>query len=253
MLFTLCCLNHCVDTMDELLKNFGLTEHEVKIYKALLREGSILAGDITRLTGIHRRNVYDCLERLLQKGFIGYIKQNNRKYYSITDPRMILEAVKQREKKWESLMPELLMQFNMQQEKKETLFFRGIQGIKQVLEDQILVGKEVLVNATTESISYKATFFFPKYHLLRSENKISTRMIFDSDYKEKAKKAKIKDLPLCKHKFVDNFNSSSMSQYIYGDNVAIIVWSEEPIAVLIRQKEVAQGFRDTFELIWNEL
>ena len=42
-----------------------------------------------------------------------------------------------------------------------------------------------------------------------------------------------------------------MSTYIYGDNVSLVVWTNEPIAILIRQKEFADGFRNYFNLLWN--
>jgi sugar-specific transcriptional regulator TrmB len=61
------------------LEEAGLTPIEVRIYLVLLEKGSIRAGEITRHTGIHRRNVYDAIERLVQKGLVSYIKTNNRR------------------------------------------------------------------------------------------------------------------------------------------------------------------------------
>jgi sugar-specific transcriptional regulator TrmB len=237
--------------MDELLRSQGLTSHEIKIYKMLLEHGDSLAGNISQQTGIHRRNVYDALERLIQKGLVVYIKQNNRKVYTITNPERILRRLSQEKNDWEALLPTMMAKFNAASEKKETLFFRGNAGVKMVLEDQIQVGKEVLVNATTSSVTQILKYFFPKYHLLRKEKEIKTRMLFDKDYATKLNKAKLAELPLCRCRFIENFNKSPMSQYIYGDNVAIIVWSDEPIAILIREAAVAQGFRDNFLLLWT--
>ena len=52
-------------------------------------------------------------------------------------------------------------------------------------------------------------------------------------------------------KYQKNFNSTQMSEYIYGDNVAIVLWSENPIGILIREQEIAKGYKEKFELIWN--
>jgi hypothetical protein len=39
---------------------------------------------------------------------------------------------------------------------------------------------------------------------------------------------------------------------IYGDKVAIIHWSKErPFAILINEKDIAQGYRNYFELLWK--
>ena len=70
------CLFSLVKT---LLSELGLTENESTVYEMLLRDGPSLAGKITQKTGIHRRNVYDCLERLNKKGLVGFVKENNRK------------------------------------------------------------------------------------------------------------------------------------------------------------------------------
>jgi hypothetical protein len=30
-----------------------------------------------------------------------------------------------------------------------------------------------------------------------------------------------------------------------------VVWKEQPIAIVIKQKEIAQGFRENFEILWK--
>ena len=59
--------------INEQLKTAGLTENESKVYTALLELGPSHAGIISRKTGLHRRVIYDTIERLIKKGFIGYI------------------------------------------------------------------------------------------------------------------------------------------------------------------------------------
>ena len=73
-------------------------------------------------------------------------------------------------------------------------------------------------------------------------------MIFD----ESAKKNKeLRKIPLSKIKFVKKGDVGNMSVYIYGDNTSIVVWSENPTAILIREKAIADGFRSYFNFIWN--
>lgn len=237
--------------IDGLLKARGLTSHERKIYKALLDKGSSHAGALSATTGIHRRNVYDCLGRLLKKGLVGYIKENNKKLYSVTHPDSIVEQVENERKEWEALLPELLAKYRADNERRETLFFRGKAGLRQVLEHQLAVGEEVLVHATSINVTDILKYFFPKYQLIRKERNIPTRMLFDADFKTPKNAAAVKELPLCKARYVSDLNKSPMAQYIYGDNVALVVWSDNPIAILIKQKEIADGFRASFELVWS--
>ena len=62
-----------------MLKEFGLTETEEKVYLSLLKQGTSLASDIIKKTQLHRTTIYDVLERLISKGFVSYIIQNKIK------------------------------------------------------------------------------------------------------------------------------------------------------------------------------
>ncbi|MCA9495408.1 MAG: hypothetical protein KC589_00560 [Nanoarchaeota archaeon] len=238
--------------MDEILESLGLTKQEINVYKTLLDNGPLFVSSIAQKTGIHRRNIYDCLERLGKKGLVGYIKENNKKSYSVLNPKIILEKLEKRKESFEEILPEILNKYNVKNEKKETLFFRGKEGLKQIFEDQLIVEKEILINGANSNVEETLKYFFPRYNRIRKEKKIKCRIIFDESFKnEKNVLAQLKKIPLSKIKFISNFNKTPTSQYIYGDNVAIVVWSENPLAILIRQKEIAQNFKDSFELMWK--
>ncbi len=38
---------------------------------------------------------------------------------------------------------------------------------------------------------------------------------------------------------------------IYGNKTAIILWAEKPIVIAIREKEIADSYRNHFELMWK--
>src|SRR3989338_2255413 len=131
--------------MGSLTNLFGLTIMEEKVYLTLLDLGPSLAGLITRKSGIHRRSVYDALERLIQKGLVGYIVKNNRKYFEATDPQRLLDLVKEKEAAVEELLPQLQAKYHKTAEKAETLFYKGKNGLKSVFEDQLATAKEILI------------------------------------------------------------------------------------------------------------
>jgi len=61
-------------------------------------------------------------------------------------------------------------------------------------------------------------------------------------------------IPLSKTKHFPKGLGGDTAINIYGDNVAILLWThEEPFAILIRNKEVAQSFKDYFDFIWKSL
>ena len=52
-------------------------------------------------------------------------------------------------------------------------------------------------------------------------------------------------------RYVDKKTRSEAVINIYGNRVAIIIWTETPEAVVTKNKAVADSFRDYFEMIWK--
>src|SRR3989344_5601969 len=93
------------------LEDAGLTKTEAKIYLALLELGPSLAGEITKKSGIHRRSVYDAIERLIEKGLVSYMKTNNRKYFEAVKPDRLLDILREKEENIKSIIPELELKY----------------------------------------------------------------------------------------------------------------------------------------------
>src|SRR3989338_5382046 len=105
--------------MEGITEILGLTKLESKVYLTLLDLGPSLAGLITRKSGIHRRSVYDALERLIQKGLIGYIVKNNRKYFEASNPERLVDLLREKEATVQHLLPQLQARYNQTKEKSE--------------------------------------------------------------------------------------------------------------------------------------
>lgn len=231
-----------------LLEQAGLTSSEAKIYLSLLEKGSSRAGEITRHTGIHRRTVYDAIERLIQKGLVSYIKTNNRHYYEAADPERLLELIKEKEDNIKQIMPELELLKKFSEEKKETLFFRGKQAIKTVFADQIKEGKEVLTFGDAVNVNEIIKYYFPHFDKERAEKNIRVKMLFD----ESARKEKyLKKIPLADVRFIKKGSKAPTSTNIYADKVSIIIWDENPKAILIKEASLSQSFKSYFEFMWG--
>src|SRR3989338_1275628 len=96
----------------EILQTLGLTVIETKTYLTLLEIGKSLAGTIAERAHLHRRNVYDALEKLLQKGLVSYTISNNKKYWNAVHPEKTLNLMKENENLISSALPYLISQFN---------------------------------------------------------------------------------------------------------------------------------------------
>jgi len=234
--------------MDPSLEDFGLTETESKVYIALLKRGTSRAGRLAKETNVHRRTVYDILERLLEKGVISYITINNVRFFEAISPDKLMILLKEREDRLKRFLPELQAIHDSHKNKRETLFFRGKEGLKSIFDDQIKVGKDIYFMGKGVEVNDILKFYFHKFDKQRVEKNINIKMVFDS----KAKNVEsIKKIPNAEIKYINEWNSSPLSAYIYGDNVSLVLWGQDPIAILIRQAEFAEGFKNYFNVLWT--
>jgi sugar-specific transcriptional regulator TrmB len=231
----------------EILKETGLTNNESLIYKALLELGPSLAGQISRKTGLHRRTVYDTTERLIQKGLIGYILKNNRRLFEASSPEKFLDIIKQKENSINRILPEMMSLYTQSNEKQETNFYKGRLGLKTVFEDQLKKGtKEILVIGGSLESQKVLPFYFKWYNQKRIKNKIKFKMIYNQKRKGKAK------IPFSEIKYLPQKYGSPMAINIYRNKVALILWNKEtPLAIMIKNKEISEGYRKQFELLWK--
>lgn len=228
--------------MEKILEELGLTANEVKIYLTLLNQGTLNVGKLTSKCGVHRRSVYDGLDRLIEKGIVGYIKVNNIKEYSASNPKELLNILKRKENELEEIMPSLEESYNLTKAKKKTVFFRGKEGIKHIFEDQLKVGEEILVIGGSNKVYDLLKYYLPHYERERKNKKIKTKLIFDT--KEQVK------IPMSKIRYtIYSLGPSAIN--IYGNKVAIIVWSDAPYAILIEDVDITKSYRQHFELIWS--
>ena len=64
-------------------------------------------------------------------------------------------------------------------------------------------------------------------------------------------KEELLKIPLLEVRFLSKEFDNPAPAMIYGDEVAITVWSETPIVTLIRSKEVANRYKSYFNLLWK--
>ncbi|VVB78409.1 HTH-type sugar sensing transcriptional regulator TrmBL1 [uncultured archaeon] len=226
----------------EELKQAGLTENESKVYLGLIELGPSLAGGVARKTGLHRRTVYDTTEMLIQKGLVGYILKNNRRIFQASNPNRLIEIIQEKQNLLLPFVESIQQKYNSTKEKEETNFYKGKEGLKTVFEEQ-LDSKEILILGASPKAYEILQFYFKWYDKTRKQKKIKSRII--------ASDKKISNIPLAEIKYLPEKYTSPVSVNIYENKTAIIVWAKDPIAIVIKNKEIADAYRSYFELMWK--
>lgn len=76
-------INEISDSIKSVLKKFGLTENELKVYRHLIRNGPQHANEIGKKLKIYRTETYRLLNSLQQKGMVNMFFDKPTKFVGI--------------------------------------------------------------------------------------------------------------------------------------------------------------------------
>ena len=243
---------------EAVLEELGLSLNESKVYEALLSLGSSSIEQIAIKSKVHRRNIYDVLAKLLEKGLISETFVLNRKEYRAINPSRLLDLLDEKEKKIKSIIPELEKRFNTYEEEEAAYLYKGINGFKQYLQDILDTGETAyFIGAKAFWLDPRLKHFLVKFDAERKRKGIKFMHIFDYEVKEQ--KPEILKLVGSPYKFLSKYYSSSTAVDIFGDRVVTFVGvkpgqlDEEPVQFVMKSKRLAEGYKKFFWFMWNNL
>ncbi len=233
-----------MEDIGKTLERIGLTSNEAKIYLSILKNGSSKVGKISKISQMNRTTTYDVLNRLLDKGLIGYKIKGKVKYFEVSNPNQLKDFIEEKRFEVIRLLPELEKLYKSPEEKYNVTLYYGYRGVKSVFQDFLRNTKI--------------------HYLMDSEGKFAERMpYFAKHFVRQLEKRKIKIRHLVRHgrdvhkskttevRYIKKKTASDAVIDIYNDKVAIIIWSEPPEAVLIQNKAIADSLREYFDILWK--
>lgn len=236
------------------LEEFGLNNKEAKIYLASLKLGPDTVQSIAKQSNIHRVTVYDILESLIKKGLMIQVIKDKKRYFIGTNPEKILHSLKDRQRLFNSLLPELKAIQNKGSEKPKVMYFEGREGVWKAFLDRIKHKselKENLVYGSSERLLTTYPEEYKKFLQERIKKDIRTKIIIEKS-RFGLKEYERADEELREVKFLPRGKKFQTNTMIYGDRILIISW-ESMLAVIIEDKDNAENQRLVFNLLWEYL
>ena len=231
------------------MEKLGFSRNEARVYIILVGMGSSSAGVISNKTKIHRTNVYDALERLTRKGFVKFVLSGNTKMYEAADPVRILNEIKQTEKAFSDILPQLSAKYAATENRSIASIHRSVSSIRSWLSRFLKVGEPLLVYGLPKTTPEILGPWLKHFHKERIREKIEMLHIYNEDaierikYLNKMKYTEARSLP-------PEFDTPVSTQTC-GDNVLIIHWRKDPLIVHIKDKNIADSYAKHFYLLWN--
>ena len=240
----------------ELLQNIGLSLNESRVYEALLYTGEANANAIAIKSKVHRRNVYDSLNKLIEKGLVSETFTKGERLFKPIDPERLLEIIKEKETTITLSLPEMKKLYKSIEPETNAYVFKGIEGFKSYLQ-LILDQKQ-----TVYFIGAKAFWLDPrlKHYLARFDRERKQRgikFIHLFDHEVKTQKPEILKIVGKPYKFLPKEYSSQTTVDILGDYVVTFVGvkpgqlEEEPLQFVLKNKRLADGYRKFFQFMWD--
>ena len=233
----------------QILEDLGFTNAEIKVYLALLELGLSTAGPIIEKSGLQSSVVHMTLNKLVAKGFVSFIKEGQRNHYQATNPKHISEYIDEKKAQFEKILPELLSKQQLAKEKSEVITFRGIKGIKELLQELLEAGgKEHHTFGSAKESLMLGEAWWMSYHKKRAKKGIKARLIFNESLKEWCD---INLYPNAEYKFTSSGFEPFTETIIRKDKIGIIIWTEIPLGILIHNNIAAKSYDKFFEIMWK--
>jgi len=232
------------EKIEKILQNIGMTNNEIKVYLALLKLGSSKVGRISKEAETNRSYTYDALKKLLEKGLVSYTVEGKRKWFKAVDPKRLTAFLQERQDDIEEILPQLEGVYKQTEPESDIKLYRGLKGIQTVMEDLIAKGKPIDVFGFEGQFLERMPIFSKHFIKRLEKRKIKIRHIVRKGVD--VSPSKTTDV-----RYVSKKTISPVITNIYGDKIAIIIWSEIPEAVIIKNKMAAESYRNYFEILWK--
>lgn len=237
-----------------LLKKIGLTDSETQVYLDLIKHGESLASDTSLRIKISRTYIYDAIQNLIRKGLVTYVIKNGRRYFKALEVEKLLDYLDERAaelQKQKEGIKELISELKTFQkpigEKPIAEIFEGKEGLKTILNDISKQGNDVVAWGATDRIKdYLPGWFLERYIKEKAKKGIKTKQLYVEGEKTLEGEGYI-NKPMPKE------FSSPVTFGAYKDKVMIFFWSEIPVTIRIRNKEIADSFKKHFEFLWGKI
>lgn len=230
--------------IERVLERLGFSPNEIKVYLTLNDHGSMKAGKISKIAKIDRSSCYNALKLLLEKGLASYVLIGEVKWFQSIGPRRFLDYLKEQEEDVQSIIPQLQERHKAKKIEGQVRLFKGIKGIKAIFLDIIREGKDNYVFGSEGQFSTKMPEFALQFMRMKKEKGFKTYMICRKDKRELDVSSKL-------HKYLPKITESPAVTNIYGDKIAIIIWTDEPEGIIIENAAAALAYKSYFNFMWE--
>lgn len=240
------------------LTKIGLTDNEADVYLAVLELGPCTAGPLVKKTELHRMNVYKALRHLEKLNLVSVFLRNNRQHFQSTNPESILTPLKERERLATQLIPQLNALKSKHDSKMGVQILYGVEGFWRNIQDVVKSAESTdkiirIIGGAPDDDFYKAIeTHYDSYKKLLKTTKVAKWLLSPRKESENFKKRFLKEVKKNRLKTMPGMHSPTYTR-ITPELVSIELYTEPLMIIQIKNKAVANGYLEQFELLWETI
>jgi predicted DNA-binding transcriptional regulator len=248
--------NFSLAMYEQLFETLSFSKNEAKIYETLLRHGELAVGSIAQRSRIHRRNVYDALNRLVERGLVYEVLEHRESWYQAVDPKKLLELLEEKQSALTRVLPELSKLYENVPHAQRVCIYRGVEGWKNYMRDILRVGQDFYcIGAKGAWMDQRVMNFFPRFIAEAGRRRINYFHLFDHEVRAMGHE-------IVKHvgknyKFLPPGYSTPAAVDVFGPHVNILSnihvggMDDEFWFTVIINQQVADAFRTWFRFMYD--
>ena len=239
-----------------MLTQLGIPQNEAKIYETLLQEGEATVSEISLKSGIHRRNIYDSISRLIEKGLVFQVIGKGDNLYRPVEPNKLMELVDEKRANLEKIMPTLINKHKNYPQEEASYIYKGIEGFKNYLRD-ILSNEEdaYFIGAKGAWFDPRLKTFLDRFLIDAKKRGIKYQHIFDYEVRDGA--SFVPESVGKPYKYLPKEYSTQSRVDIFGDHVVSFTGAglakiDDDITIFVNiSRPLADSYRTWFKFMWD--
>ncbi|MBI2436484.1 MAG: TrmB family transcriptional regulator [Candidatus Magasanikbacteria bacterium] len=241
----------------DILEDLGLSQNEAKIYETLLLEGESTVTVISYRSKIHRRNIYDSMNRLIEKGLVFQVIGSGDKLYKPVEPHKLMELVDEKRMRLENVMPELIDVFEKKPHLEAAYMYKGIEGFKNYLRDMLSSQEDAyFIGAKGAWFDPRLKTFLDRFLVDAQKRGIRYYHLFDYEVKDRA--THVPQSVGKPYKFLPKKYSTPSMVDIFGDHVVSFTGAglckiSDDITIFVNiSRPLATSYKTWFQFMWDQ-
>lgn len=252
--------NANADKIVEFVQKLGFPTEAARAYQALLIRGPLTLSELSREAGVERTALYRQVGTWVAQGLLEELLAYKSHRYGaaemahlakrIAEEKRRVEELEQRVPEMEKMVGELVGK-----QKTQVRYYRGIEGIKQIMWNETKAKGELLGYTYRNMEEIAGIGFFKQWVAQIEKNKIISRDLRSDEFIASTKRPGYERIHIDQSAWrylPDSVMKLSHNLDIYNNVVAIYYWEENDVfGVEIENEKMATTQRSIWQTLWT--